>query len=119
MTAINDRFWNWLLAFVTPYMVDSKASGGADLGTNIAFLWGGLNFACLAYVYFLIPETRGLTLEQVDELFEKQVTPRKSAKWVPTESYAEILRANEKTDVNPTQQNDESKDGARPSAAGV
>jgi hypothetical protein len=119
MTAADDRFWNWLLAFVTPYMVDSKASGGADLGTNIAFLWGGLNFACLAYVYFLIPETRGLTLEQVDELFEKQVTPRQSAKWVPTESYAEILRVNEKTTVEQTQQSGDRKDGARPSAAGV
>jgi hypothetical protein len=100
-------------------MVDSKASGGADLGTNIAFLWGGLNFACLAYVYFLIPETRGLTLEQVDELFEKQVTPRKSAKWFPTESYADILRVNEKSTIDQTQQSGDRKDGTRPSAAGV
>jgi MFS transporter, SP family, sugar:H+ symporter len=91
--------------FVTPYMVDIKASWGADLGTNITFLWGGLNFDCLAYVYFLIPETRGLTLKQVDELFEKHVPSRKSAKWVPTESYAEILimRGTEKGDGTPRQ----------------
>lgn len=78
-------------------MVDPKPSG-ADLGTHIAFLWGGLNFACFAYVYFLIPETRGLTLEQVDELFEKHVTPRESAKWIPTESYSEMMRTAEKHD---------------------
>jgi hypothetical protein len=78
-------------------MVDSKPSG-ADLGTNIAFLWGSLNFACFAYVYFLIPETKGLTLEQVDELFEKRVSPRASAKWIPTERYSELMRQAEKID---------------------
>ena len=83
-------------------MVDPQPSG-ADLGTKIAFLWGSLNFACFAYVYFLIPETRRLTLEQVDELFEKHVTPRASAKWVPTESYSEMMRHAEKAD-NPTHQ---------------
>jgi SP family sugar:H+ symporter-like MFS transporter len=97
------RFWNWLLAFVTPYMVDAKP-GGADLGTHIAFLWGSLNFACFAYVYFLIPETRGLTLEQVDEMFEKHVSPRASAKWTPMESYSEMMRHAEKGDnIHPKQ----------------
>jgi MFS transporter, SP family, sugar:H+ symporter len=72
-------------------MVDAKPAG-ADLGTNIAFLWGAFNLACLFYVYFLIPETRKLTLEQVDEMFEKNVSPRESVKWTPTESYAEMMR---------------------------
>jgi len=80
-------------------MVDPKPAG-ADLGTNIAFLWGAFNLACLCYVYFLIPETRGLTLEQVDELFEKHVPPQKSAEWVPTDSYTEMMRAMDKTDVH-------------------
>lgn len=38
------------------------------LGTNVAFLWGVLNVGCWAYVYFFIPELRGLQLEQIDEM---------------------------------------------------
>jgi MFS transporter, SP family, sugar:H+ symporter len=38
------------------------------LGINVAFLWGALNVGCFLYVYFFIPELRGLDLESVDEL---------------------------------------------------
>lgn len=39
------------------------------LGTNVAFLWGALNVGCWTYVYFFIPELKGLQLENVDELY--------------------------------------------------
>lgn len=35
----------------------------------------------------LIPETKGLSLEQVDRMLE-ETTPRTSAKWVPHSTYA-------------------------------
>jgi len=47
-------------------------SGNAEkpkLGVNVAFIWGALNVGCFLYVYFLIPELKGLDLEQVDELY--------------------------------------------------
>ena len=47
-------------------------SGNAQkpkLGVNVAFIWGTLNVGCFLYVYFLIPELKGLDLEQVDELY--------------------------------------------------
>jgi len=44
------------------------------LGVKIAFIWGALNVGCWAYVYFFIPELKGLHLEQVDELFARSVT---------------------------------------------
>ncbi|KAI5475107.1 hypothetical protein MNV49_001932 [Pseudohyphozyma bogoriensis] len=63
---------NWLLnliiGIVTPYMVDSGA-GNADLQSKVFFIWGGFCVICFLFVYFVIPETRGLKLEQVDLLY--------------------------------------------------
>lgn len=39
------------------------------LGVKVAFVWMTLNIGCWAYVYFFIPELKGLQLEQVDELY--------------------------------------------------
>jgi hypothetical protein len=35
----------------------------------------------------LVPETKGLTLEQVDKMMEETI-PRTSAKWKPTTTFA-------------------------------
>lgn len=44
------------------------------------------------YVYFFIPETKGLTLEEVDEMYRSGVKPWNSSTWTPTLSQ----RAHEK-----------------------
>jgi hypothetical protein len=43
----------------------------------------------------LIPETKGLTLEQVDRMME-ETTPMTSAKWVPHSTYAAEMGMTEK-----------------------
>jgi len=58
-----------------------------DLKSNVFFVWGGLCTCAFVYAYFLVPETKGLTLEQVDRMFE-ETTPRTSSKWKPTRTYA-------------------------------
>ena len=45
---------------------------------------------CIAFVYFLIYETKGLTLEQVDELYDEVKVARKSVGWRPTHTFREI-----------------------------
>ena len=50
----------------------------------------------MIYAYFLIPETKGLTLEQVDRMLE-ETTPMTSAKWVPHSTYAAEMGMTEKT----------------------
>lgn len=50
-------------------------------------MWGGLCTCAFVYSYFLIPETKGLSLEQVDKMME-ETTPRNSAKWVPHETFS-------------------------------
>lgn len=71
-----------------------------NLGAKVFFIWGSLCAMCFVYAYFLIPETKGLTLEQVDRMFE-ETTPRNSAKWKPSTTYASEMGLNEKGELNP------------------
>lgn len=73
-----------IIAVITPYMV-GKDKG--NLGTNVFWVWGSLCAICFVYAYLLIPETKGLSLEQVDRMME-ETTPRNSSKWKPTTTYA-------------------------------
>ena len=50
-------------------------------------MWGSLCFVSLAFSYFFVPETKGLTLEQVDRMLE-ETSPRTSSKWVPHSTFA-------------------------------
>jgi hypothetical protein len=43
---------------------------------------------CFVYAYFLIWETKGLTLEQVDRMMEETQSPRRSAGWRPHSTFA-------------------------------
>lgn len=58
-----------------------------NLGPKVFYIWGGLCTCCFVYAYLLIPETKGLTLEQVDQMLG-ETNPRNSAKWVPHSTYA-------------------------------
>ena len=79
---------------MTPYMT-SDDGGGTNLGAKIFFLWGSLCIGCFFYAYFVIPETKGLTLEQVDAMLE-ETTPRTSAKWVPHGTYTQQMGLTDK-----------------------
>lgn len=71
----------------------------ANLGAKVFFIWGSLCALCFIYAYLLIPETKGLTLEQVDRMME-ETTPRTSAKWKPTTTFANEMGVNEKGELN-------------------
>ena len=67
ITTATNWLFNWAIAYATPYMVD-EGEGNANLGSKVFFVWGTFClFACF-FVWFLLYETKGLTLEQVDEL---------------------------------------------------
>lgn len=79
-----------IIATITPYMVGTSP-GSANLGPKVFFIWGSLCIVSLAFAYFLVPEMKGLSLEQVDKMME-EVSPRKSAAWMPTTTFAEEMR---------------------------
>ncbi len=53
-------------------------------------MWGALCCVSLTFAYFLVPETKGLSLEQIDKMLEES-TPRTSRRWVPHSTFAEDM----------------------------
>ncbi|CCF60740.1 hypothetical protein KAFR_0L01310 [Kazachstania africana CBS 2517] len=71
---------NFICAFITPYIVDT-VDHTSKIGSRIFFIWGGLNAIGVMIVYLTVYETKGLTLEEIDELYTKSSTSVSSAKW--------------------------------------
>ena len=86
-----------IIAVITPYMVDTDKG---NLGPKIFFIWGSLCATAFFYSYFLIPETKGLSLEQIDRMME-ETTPRKSASWVPHSTFAAEMGLTDKGTLAP------------------
>lgn len=67
-----------MLGYFSPLIAD-------DIGPLILLVFFGCLVAAFFYVFFFIPETRGITLEQVDELYRSGVPAWRSTKWKPSE----------------------------------
>ncbi|EON63077.1 hypothetical protein W97_02304 [Coniosporium apollinis CBS 100218] len=92
LSTASNWLWNFIIGYITPYMVDPSAG---NLGAKVFFVWGSTCAACLLFAYFFVPETKGLSLEQVDQMMA-ECSPRQSAKWVPHTTFAtEKRRASE------------------------
>lgn len=98
LSTASNWLWNFVIGFITPYMMNEDQG---NLKTKVFFVWGATCTACVVFAYFFVPETKGLSLEQVDRMLE-ETTPRKSTKWVPHTTYAEAdvksLDSTEKAD---------------------
>ncbi|PHH79581.1 hypothetical protein CDD82_2302 [Ophiocordyceps australis] len=89
LSTASNWLWNTIIAVITPYMVGETRG---NLKSSVFFVWGSLCTCAFVYAYFLIPETKGLSLEQVDKMME-ETTPRKSAKWRPHTTFASTIGA--------------------------
>jgi len=87
LSTASNWLWNTIIAVITPYLVGAQFG---NLKSSVFFLWGGLCTCAFIYAYFLIPETKGLSLEQVDQMMEES-TPRTSSKWVPSRTFASMV----------------------------
>ncbi|KAI8073028.1 general substrate transporter [Gongronella butleri] len=96
LSTASNWLWNCIIAVITPYLVNPDK---ADLKSKVFFVWGSTCFACFVYAYFLVPETKGLTLEQVDMMLE-ETTPRTSAKWKPHATFADQAHTDDKETVD-------------------
>lgn len=72
-------FWNFMLAFFTPFI-----TGAIDY--RYGYVFAGCNFAAALLVFFFLIESAGRTIEEVDAAYLLYVNPRKSAHWNPDEA---------------------------------
>lgn len=64
-----------------------------NLQSRVFFIWGSFCFFCIAFVWTMIYETKGLALEQVDELYGTVTKAWKSKDFRPTISFLEVQGA--------------------------
>ncbi|KAK3987754.1 general substrate transporter [Cladorrhinum sp. PSN332] len=86
---------NWLLnfgiAYGTPYMVGTKRpDGSADLGSRVFFVWGAFCIVSIAFVWFMVYETSRISLEQIDEMYERVDHAWNSRSFEPTWSFQQM-----------------------------
>jgi MFS family permease len=102
LSTASNWLWNTIIAVITPYMVGENRG---NLKSSVFFIWGGLCTCAFVYTYFLVPETKGLSLEQVDKMME-ETTPRTSAKWRPHTTFAQTMGAGDVKVVPKTEHDD-------------
>jgi hypothetical protein len=61
--AASNWFWNFLISRFTPQMFTA-------MGYGVYFFFASLMILSIIFVYFLIPETKGVPLESMDQLFD-------------------------------------------------
>ncbi|GAA6033447.1 hypothetical protein JCM8097_001399 [Rhodosporidiobolus ruineniae] len=71
---------NFIIAMIVPYITDA---GYGNLQSRITFIWAGTIALFTAQVFFFLPETKGLSLVQVDEMYLTGVPAWRSASWEP------------------------------------
>ncbi|GAA6015405.1 hypothetical protein JCM10207_008975 [Rhodosporidiobolus poonsookiae] len=87
--------WNFLIGFFTPFIT-------GDIHYSYGYVFAGCNLANAIIVFFFLYESSGLSLENVDRMYnDPSVKPWTSAKWVPPgaesrKDYTEGLKAEQK-----------------------
>ena len=81
---------NWLLnfgiAFGTPYMVGTGSEAG-DLGAKVFFVWGAFCVVGAVFVWAMVYETSKISLEQIDEMYERVDRAWRSKQFEPSWSF--------------------------------
>ena len=64
----------WLTTFTAPYFINPQS---LRWGPKYGFIWAPSCAVAAAWVFFFLPEVKNRTLEEIDEMFEQRLSPRK------------------------------------------
>ncbi|KAI1340257.1 MFS monosaccharide transporter-like protein [Xylariaceae sp. FL0016] len=77
----------WLTTFTAPYFINPTQ---LNWGPKYGYIWAGSCAISVAWIWFYLPEVKGRTLEEIDEMFEARVPARRFRKYVCTGSHAAL-----------------------------
>lgn len=84
---------NWLLNFSigygTPYLVN-RGPGYANLQARVFFIWGTFCALAVVFVWAMVYETSRISLEQIDEMYERVDRAWNSKSFQPSWSFQEM-----------------------------
>lgn len=81
-----------------PYLIREEDAG---LGPKVGFIYGSICAISFVVVFFLIPEMKGRSLEEIDEMFNANVPTRKFRKYRSTAATdVDLIEATGKTSVD-------------------
>lgn len=66
-------FFAWLTTFTAPYFINPAS---LNWGPKYGYIWFPSCTIAFLFVFFLLPETKGRTLEEIDEMFEARLGAR-------------------------------------------
>lgn len=78
----------FVTSFTIPYLINAQY---ANLGAKVGFIYGAINIIMVLMVFFFIPELKGRTLEEVDQLFASGV-PLRNFKSTATREAQEVYQ---------------------------
>jgi hypothetical protein len=64
----------WAGTFTAPYFINPAA---LNWNAQYGYIWFASNIIMVVFTYFLLPETRDRTLEEIHEMFEAKLPARK------------------------------------------
>ncbi|QKX61315.1 uncharacterized protein TRUGW13939_08463 [Talaromyces rugulosus] len=64
---------NFTFSFSTPYLLEEPY---ADLKSKVGFIFGGLAILSFVFAYFCVPEMKGRSLEEINQMFQDGVPVR-------------------------------------------
>ncbi|KAL1898586.1 glucose transporter [Sporothrix stenoceras] len=84
---------NWVLnfgiAYGSPFMA-GEGKGSAQLGARVFFVWGSFCIVAIFFVYFMVYETSKISLEQIDEMYERVPKAWQSKSFEPSWSFQQM-----------------------------
>ncbi|PHH60572.1 hypothetical protein CDD81_1544 [Ophiocordyceps australis] len=86
---------NWVLNFgisySTPFMVGQSVDNAKPFGPKIFFIWGAFCILAVLFVWCMVYETSKISLEQIDEMYERVNHAWNSKGFVPNWSFQQIV----------------------------
>jgi len=80
IAAASNWFWNFIIARFTPQMFSNMGPSGC----GVYYFFASMMILSIVWVWFLMPETKGIPLESMDRLFQVR-PPRKAHKQIHAE----------------------------------